>query len=313
MLFENINQFKKAKSLLEKNQELEEVFINLRNDTEFQKMSDIELRFAIQKVQEGLGERILNAASKIVGGDVSKIDTVLAQMKDQELKFNREENGIYVEFSNLIEKKNELMRAKDNPDYSSSMRDVKQAMDALNTRMDELTKSHEKIFSSLEEKIRSLTGKNDRKRKYFNTKRASDVLITQTDRYEKIKALTQKSVDKANSIEKFFGLDIDEIEDDVEKAKKEAEKNLNAILAVAKKLDQDPEKGFYEKFILISNSNEKNPIKKSTIKDLIKDVDNIIHSIDFDTYDEDRKDDIINFLFSMKKEVNNLDKKIYRS
>ena len=115
MLFENINQFKKAKSLLESQMSTEETFKNLRNDKDFNNISDSDLRSAIEKVQEGFGEKILNAASKMFGGDVSKIDTVLTQMKEQELKFNAEENEIYVEFYNLVEKKKELQKDKNNP------------------------------------------------------------------------------------------------------------------------------------------------------------------------------------------------------
>lgn len=312
MLFENINQFKKTKSLLEKNQELEEVFINLRNDTEFQEMSDVELRSAIQRVHEGFGEKILNAASKMLGGDVPKIDTVLAQMKEQELKFNSEENEIYVEFYNLIQKKEDLKRDKNNPNYKEMLSEVDRAMNALNVRMDQLTKSHEKIFNSLEEKIKSLTGNSNRKKKYFNAKRASDVLETQSDRYEKIKSLTKKSTERANSLEKFFGVSTDELEKEVEEAEKNAKENLSNVSpgeAAKANLVQDPEKGFFEKFELIKNSNQENAKKRLSIKKIISNVDKIINSTDFDTYEDTRKKAIVKFYVDMEKEVEKIEKK----
>lgn len=313
MLFENINQFKKTKSLLENNQNLEDVFINLRNDQDFNNLSDSDLRSAIEKVQEGFGEKILNAASKMLGGDVSKIDTVLAQMKEQELKFNSEENEIYVEFYNLIQKKKDLQRDKNNPNYKEMLSEVNQAMNALNVRMDQLTKSHEKIFNSLEEKIKSLTGGSNRKKKYFNAKRASDVLETQSDRYEKIKSLTKKSTERANSLEKFFGVSTDDLEKEVEEAEKNAKKNLSNVdpgETAKANLVQDPEKGFFEKFELIKKSNQKNDKKKSAIKDIITDVDSIIHSTDFDTYEDPRQKAIIKFYLDMKKEIEKIDKNI---
>jgi len=312
MLFENINQFKKTKSLLENNQNLEDVFINLRNDQDFNNLSDSDLRSAIEKVQEGFGEKILNAASKMLGGDVSKIDTVLTQMKDQELKFNAEENEIYVEFYNLVEKKKELQKDKNNPNYKEMLAEINQSMNSLNVRMNELTKSHEKIFSALEEKIKFLTGESNRKKKYFNAKRASDVLETQTDRYEKIKNLTKKSTERANSLEKFFGVSTDELEKEVEEAEKNAKKNLSSVTpeeASKANLVQDPEKGFFEKFELIKNSNQENAKKRWAIKDIISDVDKIIHSTDFDTYEDTRQKAIVKFYMDMEKEVEKIEKK----
>lgn len=312
MLFENINQFKKAKSLLESQMSTEETFKNLRNDKDFNNISDSDLRSAIEKVQEGFGEKILNAASKMFGGDVSKIDTVLTQMKEQELKFNAEENEIYVEFYNLVEKKKELQKDKNNPNYKEMLAEINQSMNSLNVRMNELTKSHEKIFSALEEKIKSLTGESNRKKKYFNAKRASDVLETQTDRYEKIKNLTKKSTERANSLEKFFGVSTDELEKEVEEAEKNAKKNLSSVTpeeASKANLVQDPEKGFFEKFELIKNSNQENAKKRWAIKDIISDVDKIIHSTDFDTYEDTRQKAIVKFYMDMEKEVEKIEKK----
>jgi hypothetical protein len=312
MLFENINQFKKAKSLLESQMTTEETFKNLRNDKDFNSISDSDLRSAIEKVQEGFGEKILNAASKMFGGDVSKIDTVLTQMKDQELKFNAEENEIYVEFYNLVEKKKELQKDKYNPNYKEMMTEINQSMNSLNVRMNELTKSHEKIFSALEEKIKSLTGESNRKKKYFNAKRASDVLETQTDRYEKIKNLTKKSTERANSLEKFFGVSTGELEKEVEEAEKNANKNLSNVTpeeASKANLVQDPEKGFFEKFELIKNSNQENSKKRWAIKDIISDVEKIIHSTDFDTYEDTRQKAIVKFYMDMEKEVEKIEKK----
>lgn len=312
MLFENINQFKKAKSLLESQMSTEETFKNLRNDKDFNNISDSDLRSAIEKVQEGFGEKILNAASKMFGGDVSKIDTVLTQMKEQELKFNAEENEIYVEFYNLVEKKKELQKDKNNPNYKEMLAEINQSMNSLNVRMNELTKSHEKIFSALEEKIKSLTGESNRKKKYFNAKRASDVLETQTDRYEKIKNLTKKSTERANSLEKFFGVSTDELEKEVEEAEKNAKKNLSSVTpeeASKANLVQDPEKGFFEKFELIKNSNQENAKKRWAIKDIISDVVKIIHSIDFVTYEDTRQKAIVKFYMDMEKEVEKIEKK----
>ena len=190
--------------------------------------------------------------------------------------------------------------------------EINQSMNYLNVIINELTKSHEKIFSALEEKIKSLTGESNRKKKYFNAKRASDVLETQTDRYEKIKNLTKKSTERANSLEKFFGVSTDELEKEVEEAEKNAKKNLSSVTpeeASKANLVQDPEKGFFEKFELIKNSNQENAKKRWAIKDIISDVDKIIHSTDFDTYEDTRQKAIVKFYMDMEKEVEKIEKK----
>jgi hypothetical protein len=313
MLFENINQFKKAKSLLENNESLENAFVFLRKDNDFKNMSDSELQSAIGKMHEGIGEKILNAASKMLGGDVSKIDTVLSQMKDQELKFNREENEICVEFYNLLQKKEAIKKEKNNPEYTNLIKEINQAMNSLNVRMNGLTESHEKIFNALEEKIKSLTDKSNRKKKYFNAKRASDVLITQSDRYEKIKSITGKNTERINSLEKFLGINVEEVEKDIKKTENQANVALKNITTPSEKkenLTNDPEKGFFKKFELIKNSDQEIKNKKQQIGNIIKNVNLIIRSTDFNSYEEERRQSIINFLIMMEKEVDLLDKNI---
>lgn len=316
MLLENINQFKKIKTLFEQDFAPFQVYSTVRKDPDFRSMSDIELISAIDKVYEGFGEKILNAASKAFGGDVSKIDTALVQMKEQELKFNQEENEIYVEFYKLLEKQNDLQKQKDNPDYKNMMREITQAMDSLNSRMDELTKAHNKIFNALEEKVKSFTGKSNRKKRYFNARRATDVLETQTDRFEKIKALTKASVERANSLEKFFGVNREEIEKDIEDAEEKAKQALSNITPSAGasgNLTQDPEKGFFEEFESIKNSSETDTKKRWALKKLEKDIDSLIDSQEYDSYENSRQAAIVKLLMDVQKEIEVIQKKIYRT
>jgi hypothetical protein len=315
MLFENITQFKKAKSLLKNNESQKTAFIILRKDQDFKSMSDFELKLAIDKIYEGFGENIINAASKMIGGDVSKIDKVLDQMKKQELKFNKEENEICNEFYNILVKEEQIKKDKNNPEYKDMMLDIKKGMNALNSRMQELTISHEKIFSALEEKIRFLTGKSNRKKKYFNTKRATDVVETQTDRYQKIKELTKKDTEKATSLEKFFGISQEEIEKNKEEAEKKADaenSNMTRFGGVTNTLTQYPEKNFFERFELIKNSSQSNSKKRWEIKDILKKLRSLIESPDFKTFEDSRQDAIFDFFIEIEGELEKIQSKIIK-
>jgi len=235
MLFENLNQFEKAKRVfIETDGDIERTTSLLREMEEFQNMNDVDIRFAIIQLNESIGDRILNFLSSSFGGDIKELKTVLDQMKNQELKFNEEEFQIYDEFYDLLEKERQLRKDKSNPDYTSMMEDIKAKKNALNTRMKELTKTHDEIFGALEQKVKDLTGKSNRKKKYFNAQRANDVLLTKNERYDKIKAITQKSKEREKDLEDFFGVSKEDLRKDVQDAREDA-------LKAEKKLDDTPE------------------------------------------------------------------------
>ena len=235
MLFENLNQFEKAKRVfIETDGDIERTTSLLGEMEEFQNMNDVDIRFAIIQLNESIGDRILNFLSSSFGGDIKELKTVLDQMKNQELKFNEEEFQIYDEFYDLLEKERQLRKDKSNPDYTSMMEDIKAKKNALNTRMKELTKTHDEIFGALEQKVKDLTGKSNRKKKYFNAQRANDVLLTKNERYDKIKAITQKSKEREKDLEDFFGVSKEDLRKDVEDAREDA-------LKAEKKLDDTTE------------------------------------------------------------------------
>lgn len=235
MLFENLNQFEKAKRVfIETDGDVERTTSLLREMEEFQNMNDVDIRFAIIQLNESIGDRILNFLSSSFGGDIKELKTVLDQMKNQELKFNEEEFQIYDEFYDLLEKERQLRKDKSNPDYTSMMEDIKAKKNALNTRMKELTKTHDEIFGALEQKVKDLTGKSNRKKKYFNAQRANDVLLTKNERYDKIKAITQKSKEREKDLEDFFGVSKEDLRKDVQDAREDA-------LKAEKKLDDTTE------------------------------------------------------------------------
>ncbi len=266
MLFENVNQYQKAKeTLLENERNIDLTVSILKQSPIFSNLSEGQIISGVTQLNEGLGDTIANFIGGAFGGDISKIKTVLTQMKEQELKFNREEYEVYNEFYRTLQEQKALEKDKDNPNYQSMNKDIMQYRNGLNMRMKELTKSHDEIFNALEGKIKDLVGDNKRKKKYFNAQRATDVLETRNDRYEKIKAVTARSAERSNDLEKFFGVTVEDAQKDADTAKAKANKavdnlektqqvNPSATPMSKEVYTKDPQKSFFEKFENIRNS-----------------------------------------------------------
>lgn len=312
MLFENLNQFEKAKRVfIETEGDIERTTSLLREMEEFQNMNDIDIRFAIIQLNESIGDRILNFLSSSFGGDIKELKTVLSQMKTQELKFNEEEFQIYDEFYDLLEKERQLRKDKSNPDYTSMMRDIEAKKNALNTRMKELTKTHDEIFGALEQKVKDLTGKSNRKKKYFNAQRANDVLLTKGERYDKIKAITQKSKEREKDLEDFFGVSEEDLRKDVQDAREDA-------LRAEKKLGGTPEeKEPNHDFSGFTKDPEKYLIKKAEratkmvdsregylkLKSIKNEIRGIFMSPEYKRYDEEQKKNIHSVYDYINREI----------
>jgi len=299
MLFENINQYNKAKNLLIENEgDVDKVLDLLKSDKQFESTSENDLRSKLDKLNEGLGDKILNFLGDSLGGDISKIKTVLTQMKEQELKFNKEENEIYNEFYSLLQDQKELEKNRNNPEYDSLRKDITQGMNALNTRMKELTKSHDDIFNALEEKIKSLVVDNKRKKKYFNAQRANDVLETKNDRYEKIKAITSKSSKRSSELEKFFGVSVEDTKKEAEKAEKDAKESVGKLsdeklsgekLEDPSNYQEEPERSIYKKAKRIIDEPGGLISKGKDLDNIETELLGIIDSEDFKTYSKEKK------------------------
>jgi hypothetical protein len=265
MLFENVNQFQAAKrTLLENDRNVPYTVEVLKNSQLFSNLSEGEIILAVTELNEGLGDRIMNFLSGAFGGDVNSIKTVLTQMKEQELKYNQEEFQIYNEFYALLQDQKALDRDKTNPDYQALSNDIAQSRNGLNTRMKELNKAHGDIFDALETKVKDLVKDSNRKKKYFNAQRATDVLETKNDRYDKIKAVTAKSSRRSQELEDFFGVNAEQAKQNVAQAQAKAKQEVDALSKVSPVAPgstssrdvfvNDPEKGFYEDFQQISGS-----------------------------------------------------------
>lgn len=234
MIFENIEQFRLAKEELIKTEgDVRKAFESLKNMEEFEAISESRLEETLYNINEGLKDSVLNYLSKSFGGDISKIKTILSQMKEQELKFNAEEHEIFTEFYRVLQDEKAVKKDRNNPDHDLLMDDIRMAKQSLNNRFSELTSSHNQIFDSLEQKAKDLIGDNQRKRKYFNSERANDVLETKKDRYEKVKSLTEMSAKRSQDLENFFGVSSQSLQNQVNQAQQQAQQqsassNVNA-------------------------------------------------------------------------------------
>lgn len=303
MIFQNLNQYEIAKkSLIANEGDINLVFEALKENKQFSDLSESELFSALEKLNEGLGDKILNFIGNKMGGDISKIKKVLLQMKEQELKFNKEENDIYNQFYSLLQDQRALEKDKKNPNYADMSRDLAQSRNALNVRMKELTKSHNDIFNALEEKTKGLVGNNKRKSKYFNAQRASDVLETRTDRYEKIKAITAKSAERSNLLNDFFGVNPDEVKKEVDNAKVRATTAINNLKTTTKTeepkttnlaFQSEPEKGYNERLQKIINEPGGYPSKKKGLEEIIKNLQDLFVTDEFkNNFAQDKKIDL---------------------
>jgi hypothetical protein len=307
MLFGNVNQYNKAKkSLLENNNDVDLVFNLLKKDTDFKNLSEGELKSSLMELNEGLVDKVTNFLSASFGGDISKIKTALVQMKEQELKFNQEEYEIWKEYDKLLQDRNQLERDKKNPDYDFLNKQIKDSMNALNTRMQELAKAHDEIFNALETKVKSLAEDSKRKKKYFNAQRALDVKETRLDRYEKIKSLTGERTKRSNDLLKFFGIDAEEAKNDVEKATREAQTrvdNLNTPPSAPASMtfDESPEKELHEEFEKIKNAPGGFYAKRRDIEALKHEIESVFDSDDFKTYSEKKQKALSNLYLLSKK------------
>jgi hypothetical protein len=315
MLFENIEQFKKAKNaLIESSGDINLAYTKIKEYPEFYKLTEGDIISSLAELKEGLGEKILNYIGGAFGGDIAELKTVLTQMKEQELKFNREELEIYNEFYSILQDQKNI--DKNNPDYQEKIKELSQDRNSLNTRMKELTKSHNEIFNALEEKVKGLVKDNSRKKRYFNAQRATDVLETKNDRYEKIKAVTGRSSKRSTDLEEFFGVSPEKAKMDAQKAEEKAKKSVgtlnqgkaNSTSTIAAKYTEEPEKTLGSRFENIQNGAGKFYSKKKDIEKLHSDIEDLYSSTDYANYPEEKKININDIYLGAEKFLDALTK-----
>jgi hypothetical protein len=180
----------------------------------------------LMAIKESLGDKILNFFSRNLGGDISKLDDLLQDMKEEEIRFINDEHESESKFYKLSSALAQLK--KDKADQS----EVAQYVDKLNKLkklIKDLMASHNSIMDSLEKQVDIITKKNNRKADYYNLKRAEDSVETKKLRAEfKRKLVTQaEDSEYLSDIQKILGNPKDaqkDLEDAKEALAKEKDK-----------------------------------------------------------------------------------------
>jgi CRISPR/Cas system CMR-associated protein Cmr5 small subunit len=171
------------------------------------KYSDIEdhvLEENLSFIKESLGDKILNFFSKKLGGDVRKLDKILAAMKEEETRFVKDEHESESKFYKLSSGLAQLKRDKASQNEQNI---IILKLTNLQKFIKDLVKSHNSIMDDLEKQVDIITKKNNRKADYYNLKRAHDSVETKKMRAEFKKRLIEDVEDNEYlaSIQKILG------------------------------------------------------------------------------------------------------------
>lgn len=190
-------------------------------------------------IKESLGDKILNFFSKKLGGDIRKLDKIIASMKEEEIKFVNDEHESESKFYKLSSGLAQLKRDKASEDEQNI---IKLKLTNLQRFIRDLVKSHNSIMDDLEKQVDIITKKNNRKADYYNLKRAQDSVETKKMRAEFKKKLIEDTEDNEYlaSIQKILGTP-KQAEADLSKAKDQLAKekeNLGAGEEISKNSEE---------------------------------------------------------------------------
>jgi hypothetical protein len=184
----------------------------------------------LQSIKEGLGDKIINFFSKKLGGDISKLDKIIADMKDEEINFIKSENDAEAKFYKLTAAVAHLKKAGASKDEQNI---ILVKLSKFQKLIKDLVSSHNSIMDDLEKQVNIITKGSDRKAEYYNLKRAEDSVETKKMRAEFKKKLVSEEDDNEylKDIQKILGKPED-AQKDLEKAENTLTKEKEKIGAV---------------------------------------------------------------------------------
>jgi cancer susceptibility candidate protein 1 len=221
---------------------------------------------SLNAIKESLGDKIINFFSKNLGGGISKIDKLLRDMKEEEIRFIKDEHEAESKFYKLSTALGQLK--KDKADKSETDQYIIK-LNKIQKLIKDLVSSHSSIMDSLEKQVDILTNKNNRRTEYYNLKRAEDAVETKKLRAEfKRKLVSQEDdAEYLKDIQKILGNPKD-AEKDLEDAKKNLAKEKEEIGASDEVSNMSPKKvenilEEYHKEIMASLKDVKDYTEKS--------------------------------------------------
>lgn len=178
-------------------------------------------------IKEGLGDKIINFFSKVVGGDIKKLDKIIRDMKEEEIKFINDEHEAESKFYKLSAALAQLK--KDKADKAEQDLVIVK-LNKIQKLIKDLVSSHNSVMGELEKQVNIIIKENKRKAEYYNLKRAEDSVETKKLRVDFKKKLiaNEDSLEYLSDIQKILG-DPKDAEKDLEKAKDTLSKEKNAI------------------------------------------------------------------------------------
>lgn len=181
----------------------------------------------LHRINEGIGDKIMNFLSKNLGGDVGKIDKILRGMKDEETNFIKDEHEAENKFYKLSAALAQLRSDKADKTELDSIR-VK--LTKVQKLLRDLVSSHNSIMDDFEKQVNILTKKSKRKTEYYNLKRAEDSVETKKMRAEFKKKLLTASDEEGylKGIQDILG-DPKKAEDDLKKSQDNLDKIKNDL------------------------------------------------------------------------------------
>jgi hypothetical protein len=181
----------------------------------------------LHRINEGIGDKIMNFLSRNLGGDVGKIDKILQGMKEEETKFITDEHEAENKFYKLSAALAQLRSDKADKTELDSIR-VK--LVKIQKLLRDLVSSHNSIMDDFEKQVNVLTKKSNRKAEYYNLKRAEDSVETKKMRAEFKKKLLSASDEDGylKGIQDILG-DPKKAEDDLKKSQDNLDKIKNDL------------------------------------------------------------------------------------
>ena len=228
-LIENFGLYNDCKTALIESYGDIEIAKNKLKKSKHSNIDDLVLEQNLNAIKESLGDKLLNFFSKSLGGDISKLDKTLADMKEEEINFIQSEHESESTFYKMCAA---LARLKKDKADKSEQDIIRLKIAKLEKYIKTLLSSHNSIMDDFEKKINIIIKGNKRKTEYYNLKRAEDSVETKKMRAEYKKKLMDEEEDSEylKDIQKILGTKDDAVKD-LEKAKEEQAKRKDEVSA----------------------------------------------------------------------------------
>jgi hypothetical protein len=226
-IFEKYTFYTDCKNaIIESYGDLEIATMKLRRSG-YSDVADDILQENLCSIKEGLGDKIMNFFSKNLGGDVHKIDKILRDMKEEEVRFIKNEHESESKYYKMSAALAQLKRDKASQNEQAVIID---RLNKLAKLLKDLVRSHNSIMDELEKQVDIITKKNNRKADYYNLKRAEDSVETKKMRAEFKRKLAEEDGDAEYlaGVHKILG-DPKKAQKDLEDAEKNLKKEKEII------------------------------------------------------------------------------------